>query len=167
MSAIAEFPQRIKNIFVTENASQNGVYVVNFCLNGEFKQIVVDDFFPCREGAPSFSKTKNNELWVLILEKAWAKINHNYENTVAGFASEALRCLTGAPVEFFNHEFTQDLWIEILEAEKRNYIICASAGKPTISTEDYNKIGLVSDHAYSVIKAVELETNEYGKLKLL
>ena len=129
--------------------------------------MVIDDTFPSRDGVPAFSKTKNNELWVLILEKAWSKINHTYENTVTGFASEALRCLTGAPVEFFNHEYTEDLWNQILEADKRNYIICASAGKPSITIEDYSKMGLVSDHAYSVIKAVEVETKEYGLLKLL
>jgi hypothetical protein len=81
----------------------------------------------------------------------WAKINHTYENTITGFASEAFRCLTGAPVEFYNHDYAEDIWKEISEADKRNYIICASAGKTNLSNDDYSKIGLVSDHAYAVI----------------
>ena len=100
---------------------------------------------------PAFSKTINKELWVLILEKVWAKINHTYENTITGFASEAFRCLTGAPVEFHSHDYTEDIWDQIVEADQRNYIICTSAGKTNLSDEDYNKIGLVSDHSYAVI----------------
>lgn len=37
------------------------------------------------------------EIWVLLLEKAWAKLNGNYENIERGYNSEALRDLTGAP----------------------------------------------------------------------
>jgi len=36
-------------------------------------------------------------LWVLILEKAWAKLNGGYDLTDAGFTDEAISCLTGAP----------------------------------------------------------------------
>jgi len=87
----------------------------------------------------------------LILEKAWAKVNGSYENTITGFASEAFRCLTGAPVEFYSHDYVEDIWDTIVEADKRNYIICASAGKVNLTNDDYNKMGLVSDHAYAVI----------------
>ncbi len=112
---MAEFPARIKEIFLTDVVNEAGCYGVSLCINGEFKDIYVDDLIPCHlnadgEVVPAFSKSKNNELWVLILEKIWAKINHNYENTVTGFASEAFRCLTGAPVEFYNHDYTEDIW---------------------------------------------------------
>lgn len=101
---------------------------------------------------PAFSKSSNpKEMWVLLLEKVWAKLNHNYENTITGFASEAFRCLTGAPVDFYNHEYVENIWNEIVEADKRNYIICTSAGKATLDSTDYAKLGLVSDHSYAVI----------------
>ena len=66
----------------------------------------------------------------MIMEKAWAKVNLNYENTITGYASEAFRALTGAPIDFFNHDYSDEIWDTIVEADKRNYIICASAGNP-------------------------------------
>jgi len=100
----------------------------------------------------------------LILEKAWAKVNKSYENTITGYASEAFRALTGAPVEFYNHDYEEDLWDTLVQADQRNYIICASAGKTNLTIEDYSKIGLVSDHAYAVIEAHDLQTKEYGRV---
>jgi calpain-15 len=76
-------------------------------------------------------------LWVLLLEKAWAKVNGCYENTITGYASEAFRFLTGAPVEFFNHSYIDELWDILHESTKMGYIICASAGKPNLDIEDY------------------------------
>jgi calpain-15 len=54
-----------------------------------------------------------------------------------------------------------------VEADNKNYIICASAGRATHSTSDYQKIGLVSDHAYAIISVTEIETKNEGKVKLL
>lgn len=102
----------------------------------------------------------------MILEKVWAKINQTYEQTILGYASEAFFSLTPGPVEFYNHKQVEHIWKQIKEADERNYIICCSAGKPDLSSEDYSKIGLVSDHAYSVISAYEVES-EGGQIKLL
>jgi hypothetical protein len=44
------------------------------------------------------------ELWVALLEKAWAKINTSYDNIDGGFAFESLHDLTGAPVKIFSIE---------------------------------------------------------------
>lgn len=42
------------------------------------------------------------ELWVLLLEKAYAKINGCYANVEAGLTGNAIRDLTGAPYDFKN-----------------------------------------------------------------
>jgi calpain-15 len=90
------------------------------CVNGEFKRITVDDSFPYDNENKKFpfSKSKENELWVLLLEKVWAKVNSTYENTITGYTSEAFRFLTGAPVDFYNHEYIEDIWPNLLEADK-------------------------------------------------
>lgn len=115
LSALAEFPQRIKEIFFTEEINGAGCYALKVCVNGEVRVFVVDDYFPCLAGTTdsAFSKSRGPELWVLLLEKAWAKINKTYENTITGYASEALRFLTGAPVEFYNHDYHEDIWDQI------------------------------------------------------
>ena len=72
--------------------------------------VEIDDFFPCWKGkrghySSAFSKPRNNNLlWVLILEKAWAKVNGSYDLTVGGQTYEAISCLTGAPSEFMSHK---------------------------------------------------------------
>jgi len=58
--------------------------------------VVVDDKFPCSAKGPLFSRSHGPELWVLLLEKAYAKLYGAYDKIEGGFAGEALRDLTGA-----------------------------------------------------------------------
>ena len=63
---------------------------------------VLDDNFPYNneKNEPAFSRGNGSELWVLLLEKAYAKAYGSYENIEGGISSMALRDLTGAP--YFN-----------------------------------------------------------------
>eukprot|EP00828_Plagiopyla_frontata_P014260 TRINITY_DN1876_c0_g1_i3.p2 TRINITY_DN1876_c0_g1~~TRINITY_DN1876_c0_g1_i3.p2 ORF type:complete len:261 (-),score=27.10 TRINITY_DN1876_c0_g1_i3:1164-1946(-) len=79
LSAIAEFPSRIKRIFVTRKINNFGIYSVKLCHFGEWKTVVVDDYFPCNYSGPAFTRGNSNEIWVLVLEKAWAKLYGSYE----------------------------------------------------------------------------------------
>lgn len=65
---------------------------------------MVDDYFPCQYGSPCFTKAHGNELWVLILEKVWAKLHGSYERIEAGFAHNVMTDLTGAPSFDFDIE---------------------------------------------------------------
>ena len=47
---------------------------------------------------PLFNHSHEGELWVILLEKAWAKVNGGYYNIEGGLMTEALRDLTGASV---------------------------------------------------------------------
>jgi len=72
------------------------------CHNGIYKQIALDDYIPCHlQGGPIFSKTNGNELWVILLEKAYAKLYGSYHKIESGLSSCALKDLTGAPSEYF------------------------------------------------------------------
>lgn len=48
-----------------------------------------------------FNRSKTGELWVILLEKAWAKVFGGYMNIEAGLTREALRDLTGACCKTF------------------------------------------------------------------
>ena len=89
--------------------------------------IIVDDFIPCGgpTKGPCFSKAHGDELWVLILEKAWAKVHGSYERIEAGFAENVFRDLTGAPCQLLSHD-DEDLWPHLVEAENkgRSRAIC-------------------------------------------
>jgi len=77
--------------------------------------VVVDDFLPVGpDNQLIFSKNRffSNELWCALLEKAYAKVNVNYEMISSGAAAEAARFLTGAPARDFqtNYQTHDELW---------------------------------------------------------
>lgn len=81
LSSIAEYPERIKKIFINEEVNKQGVYAVTFYINNEKRTVVVDDRFPydTHRERWAFSRCDNSpEIWVLILEKVWAKIFGSY-----------------------------------------------------------------------------------------
>lgn len=69
-------------------------------INGEPEIVVVDDYFPfcTHKNNWAFSRSgQDKEIWVLLLEKAWAKIFGSYQRIEGGTTGEALPSLTGAP----------------------------------------------------------------------
>jgi calpain-15 len=71
---------------------------------GKWLTIDMDDYIPYNYDIPAFSYAVQNELWVMLLEKAWAKMYSSYKRIEAGFPEEALHDLTAAPVR---HIFLQ------------------------------------------------------------
>ena len=78
--------------------------MVRFCKNGEWVNVIVDDFIPCLESdrMPVFSRTTDNSLWVMIIEKAYAKLHGSYLALRGGFCHEALSDLTGCPTMHYD-----------------------------------------------------------------
>lgn len=98
VAILAERPALVERLFITKEVNANGIYRAKFCKNGEWVTVTVDDFFPCYpEGEPIFAKCHGNELWVMLLEKAYAKLHGNYYLLRGGFVNEALLDLTGCP----------------------------------------------------------------------
>ena len=80
----SENPGRIKDLFESHEVNKEGIFGVNMTKNGEKVQVVVDSYIPCRNGKFIFSSANGNELWVIILEKAWAKLHGSYERIIGG-----------------------------------------------------------------------------------
>lgn len=53
----------------------------------------------------------------------------------------------------------ESLWEKMVVADKSKYIICASASKGELNKKEFDKMGLISDHAYSVISLHEVDTD--------
>lgn len=67
---------------------------------GEWKTVRVRNEFPVRQGRNErlvhlFARPKGKEAWVLVLEKAVAKMLGGYDKIDGGFPSIAFRILTG------------------------------------------------------------------------
>lgn len=67
---------------------------------GFWVTMVIDSYFPCfPEGNAIFGSSKNvNEMWVLLIEKAFAKMYGRYGRLKTGKPNESLYDLTGYPV---------------------------------------------------------------------
>lgn len=104
LAAIAEHPQLVKNIFVTQETNKAGVYAFRFYIRGKPWIVTVDDYFLFTtnsngEREPVFARIgKNKQMWAMLLEKAWAKIKGNYLMANGGFVENGLRALLGCPI---------------------------------------------------------------------
>ena len=78
-----------------------GLYVFRFFKNAGWKWVIIDDRLPIRnqEGFKKdycFAKcTNKNELWVPLIEKAYAKLHGCYESLQGGVIDDGLVDLTG------------------------------------------------------------------------
>ena len=160
LSSIAENQNRIRKLFVTKQKNPYGLYCVRLCVMGEWQEIVMDDLFPCynRRRGPCFTRGSGKELWVLLLEKAWAKIYGNYLRIEGGLTKEALHNLTGAPAEtiFMSEE---RLWNTMIEGERHNWIMTCGSGSSVEGVNQLQKSGLVGSHAYSVLSAHNVQSH--------
>ena len=174
ISSLAEKENRVERIFITKEVNKAGCYAVQLYLNGESKVVVVDDYFPYdpfkEDWAMSKPSEDSNEIWVLILEKAWAKVFGSYQRIEAGTAGEAFRPLTGCPSHAFIHDDCANkemLWKKIELADRRGFPMATAVASQMeevekLSAADMKRVGLVDAHAYSLIAAKEI-TNDQGK----
>ena len=176
LSSLAEFPDRIKRIFITKDVNDAGIYACSFYINGEKRTVVVDDYFPydVENDVWAFSRPSlKTEIWVLILEKCWAKIFGSYQRIEAGTAGEAMYPLTGSPQQFFIHDDYQNkdyIYSRIYMANKMKMPMAtavASMAVKDLSKTDVKSAGLVDAHAYSLIRAQVVETDDAKMVRLI
>lgn len=172
MAAIAEYPDRIKKLFLKRTKSEEGCYCLALCINGQFEEVILDDQFPAQPVSKkaAFNSSRENELWVMLIEKAWAKVHGGYLNINAGLIREALHDLTGAPaITYFNDERTSaERWQIIWDADEADYILCAGTEDLSGDGRDTQEktTGIVGSHAYALISAWTL-INERGQWRVL
>jgi calpain-15 len=156
----------VKDIFLQDFTNKAGVYAIQLFICGERKTVVVDDRFPWdpTKNNWAFSRTSTGcEIWVLLLEKAWAKVYGNYQRIEGGTCDEALHPLTGCPTKNFIHSDFKDkdkLWSILLLSDQSNFPMCTAVSsqmEDEVSTGDVKKAGLVDGHAYSLIGAKEIK----------
>ena len=162
IASLTEFPDLIYNIFRTKEKSKYGYYEVCLFIEGEWQIVIVDDYFPVESNNVKklkFTQPNGRELWVLLLEKAWAKVNGGYRNIIRGFENEALNALTSFPCEryYFREMSKEKIWKLIVNSDKKNNIMCVC----TILDESIKEKGLVSRHAFTLIAAYEVK--QYDK----
>ena len=177
VAAIAEYQHRIKRLFLKDTKSSIGCYSVALNICGEWREILVDDQFPCLDWNPpqnAFNCTSDKELWASLLEKAYAKVFKGYGNINLGWAEIAMNHLTGAPTKLFfivdndddNKSIIQETnnnskkrFQQIWEADRDKHIMCCTSYSPYFTNTQYEmeSVGLICDHIYTLLGAFTLK----------
>ncbi|KAI0018623.1 cysteine proteinase [Xylariomycetidae sp. FL0641] len=115
-----------------------------------------------------------NETWLPLLEKAYAKAHGDYASIEGGFIGEGIEDLTGGvTTELYTTDIldTEHFWNEELLKVNDEFLFGCSTGLWGYGYSD-NRKGIVECHAYSVMRAVEIDgqrlvllRNPWGKVE--
>ncbi|MBA0851502.1 hypothetical protein Goshw_020885 [Gossypium schwendimanii] len=175
LSAVAVLTEvsQISEVIITPEYNEEGIYTVRFCIQGEWVPVVVDDWIPCESlGKPAFATSrKGNELWVSILEKAYAKLHGSYEALEGGLVQDALVDLTGGAGEEIDMRSPQAqidlasgrLWSQLLQFKREGFLL--GAGSPSGSDVHVSSSGIVQGHAYSLLQVREVDGHKLVQIR--
>ena len=135
ISALSMFPNKLKSLFNTKQITEDGKYTVTLFdpQKKEWIPVVIDEFLPCTTKWgypwPEYSAPLGEEIWVMLLEKAFAKFCGSYCNLAsqtipescnhleeAGQPAWALQVLTGNMTQRYakvNGTWRVNWWMKI------------------------------------------------------
>lgn len=162
--------ERIRDNYLVTETNTAGCYAIEMAVDGEPLVVVVDDWFPFyldKDGVEQFCFSRNKagelkdgegEMWVQLIEKAWAKVCGSYEAAEMGTALEALNNIDGTPCqEFFMAEVEHRkeqafLWDILEEADAERYVATCSVDSNVRSKpETLKEFGLCDFHSYTMM----------------
>lgn len=132
--------------------------------------ITIDDQFPMFRTYDGWNYVNNapsptGAWWLVMLEKAYAKLNVNYANLNDGAPNEALRALTGMPATGYTvkHKSLSEIWESVTYGRSNNYpMVACTGGDPAHKVVPY--------HCLTVLGGLELKNEknevEYKLIKM-
>jgi hypothetical protein len=162
-------PRRISNMVrgpIGESPSGGDAYEVKlYNADGDLVTHHVDDRFVSNaDGTPRYAgygdmSAKGPELWVMLMEKAWAAQRGGFNNTDFGLASDGLKAVTGKNSTWHNiaaesaDTILNNIWQAVQDGKP---VVCntpATITSPALAWANTNGISLVSGHSYNVESA--------------
>jgi len=101
-----------------------------------------------------FAKPNGEELWVMLIEKAYAKYEGGYSNILGGLMYPELQWLTGALYQELRVT-NPNAWGIILESAKSKFIMVSGSLAGTGNHFNSSTNGISNGHAYSILDAKE------------
>ncbi|DAZ96786.1 TPA: hypothetical protein N0F65_005784 [Lagenidium giganteum] len=162
----------IDKIFITKQTSLTGAYALRIYKNCQWETVVVDDYFPVLDDSyrtsasagAAFAHSKDfEELWVPLLEKAFAKYYGGYAALEQGYVHHALKDLTGYESEEIflaqasRGSLKKTLWKQMLIYKSNKFLM----GAGTITSENADTAildtGLVFGACYVIYDVREID----------
>ena len=178
-ATLAEKPEYIQKCFLTRSFNPRGKYTLRLYDTKAqpplWRNITIDDWIPCgSDDTPLYSKPNSNDMWPLLIEKAFAKMRGGYSHLDGGWPMDAMKTMTG----FKGETFTIDpqnaklgMFHSLKEMHDKGCIMaCASKGKDNTLTDGRSSVqgSIVGGHAYSILGMYEptLTTEKVQLLKI-
>lgn len=168
------------------NFSKFGLYVMRFFKDYDWRYVLIDNRLPCYGEANQdpqlvFASCENeNEFWVPLIEKAYAKLHGNYAALISGVTDDGLVDMSGFVSEKvkvldkrgqFNSKDLKsedDFWRKMQKDLAAGSMMGCSIVGQSIEGEvikDGEFTGLYSGHAYSILDAFEVGDNRLIKIR--
>eukprot|EP00668_Euglena_longa_P003275 GGOE01003830.1.p1 GENE.GGOE01003830.1~~GGOE01003830.1.p1 ORF type:complete len:838 (-),score=157.55 GGOE01003830.1:459-2972(-) len=169
LSVLAARPHLIHRLLLTKQYNPEGAYAVRFFYDGEWQRVVVDDLFPTRNNKLVYGHCQDQQLWVSIVEKAYAKLHGSYAAIVCGQTAHAMYDLTGAPCESIDMEKDDfdpaKLWVLLVTYRQSNFLMGAACGRQGATDKSLEQVGLIINHAYSLVDVLIEDSHKLIKLR--
>ena len=173
-SALAERPELIQRIFKTKSINPDGFYEIFYYYQNKKYIMFIDDIFPTFDKILGnkkmlFAEPNGEEIWVSILEKAYAKFEGGYVNIIGGLIYPELEFFTGCKTEEISTN-NANCWEKLRNAAIEKYIVCCRSKRKENNTNSItSKNNIVYGHAYTILDAKEFKNvrlvqirNPYG-----
>jgi Calpain family cysteine protease len=126
--------------------------------------LTVDLSVPSKSGQPLYMSARTpNELWPLVLEKAYAEWKGSFEDIVGGMSANAFEALTGKPAAYF--PVTNDM---VPSAVFKQVAKASSGGASAVALSKpfgSGMLGMVADHAYAALGTSERDGKQWIQLR--
>lgn len=107
-AAVSEEAHRIERIMKQDSYNKNGIFRFNFYVKDRWVGVNIDDRLPSRHWGSGFRpwatwRSDSGAWWMPLLEKAYAKLDQNYDRLAGGNGNEGMRTITGMPTNLLNN----------------------------------------------------------------
>jgi len=161
--------------------AQHGFFTFRVAVFGDWVPVTVDTLIPCgADRRPAFARAADpHELWVMYLEKAYAKLHGGYHSIEGGSLTRALVDLTAGFAEEVRLDSADAraeaadgrLWARLARYQTQGYLMGCAVTQPGGETEERTPENLIKNHAYGVVlfyEQAELpEGSRAGPLRLV
>ncbi|KAK3733722.1 hypothetical protein RRG08_026837 [Elysia crispata] len=152
---------------VEDSNAYDGIFHARFFRFGKWEDVYIDDFLPVIYGNVLWgakSATEERELWVALLEKAFARLYGSYDAIYGGQPGDAYLLLTGGigeRIELDDHaEKPKAIYNRI-----RNALHAGCHVSCVVPDEFDDYCGLVGGHAYSLVGVAQVGSDKLIRVR--